>query len=148
MNLMRITQTQSLSSGALLLCSFLVLSACKASDPCPPGYEVQNAVCSPIPAPPKDGGSGSGGGGNDAGDSGTDSGTEPAPEPTIPTNFGDSCTDSSTCGGDSPICGAPDLPYCTNVSCGAGESNEGICPADWLCYAVNSGGITTVCLNL
>jgi hypothetical protein len=50
--------------------------------------------------------------------------------------FGKTCEVPADCGGDAPICAAPQLPICTQILCGVGEENEGACPAAWQCLSV------------
>lgn len=54
-------------------------------------------------------------------------------------DFGKSCTTASDCGGNAPICGAPQLPVCLNIMCSTGEVNAGICPATWTCFPAGGG---------
>lgn len=116
--------------------------ACDAKDPCGEGlYELPSYRCGDIPAVPEggaaetstaeaaagDAGDGEGGEGGEAGE---------AAAPPAPTNFGKPCAAMAECGGDAPICAAPQLPYCTQKDCKAGEANAGVCPAGFTCIKV------------
>jgi hypothetical protein len=107
------------------------LGACWETDMCDPGQVVQDDLCYPAPPPhvPK----------VDAGGTGDAS----APLDT----FGKACSAPGDCaGGNATICGAPQLPLCTQIDCLAGEANEGVCPAGWQCLTVPPN--PSVCLKL
>lgn len=105
------------------------LAACFAKDPCGAGLrEREDGLCSPITAAfttsP-----------GDAGDGG---------DAAVAPSFGKLCTAMADCEAAAPICGAPQLPYCTQIGCHPGEPNAGACPAGWSCI---DGPGTSVCVK-
>jgi hypothetical protein len=127
------------SKNALHLVSWLLalplsaplMQGCWDSDPCDPGQIVKDNLCydPPPPPPPK----------VDAG---------PLPEGSVPPQdtFGKSCSTQTDCaGGNAPVCGAPQLPICTQIDCQSGEANQGVCPSGWQCLTVPPN--PSVCLK-
>ena len=113
---------------------------CWASDPCEPGQVVRFDSCFPGPVATPDA-SGEGG----AGEGGSSEGSA-SEGGAAPSSFGKTCSTSTDCAAGSPICGAPQLPYCTQINCQAGEANAGACPATgWQCLKV--GANPSVCLK-
>lgn len=100
------------------------LGACWETDMCDPGQILKDNVCYPAPPPPpppKEGGAGE-------------------------DTFGKTCSTQEDCaGGNATICGAPQLPMCTQINCQAGEENQGICPSGWTCLTVPPN--PSVCLR-
>jgi hypothetical protein len=122
---------------AFLLTMGPTIVSCWSSDPCEPGQTVHFDACYPAqppvgaagaPSTPADGGVG-------------DAGAVPPPS-----SFGEKCSAAADCKAGSPICGAPQLPYCTQINCQDGEANAGACPAQgWQCLKV--GANPSVCLK-
>jgi|CZKU01.1.fsa_nt_gi hypothetical protein len=113
---------------------------CWASDPCDPGQVVRFDSCFPGPVATADasGEGGAGEGGSTEGGA-SDGGA-------VPSSFGKTCSTATDCAAGSPICGAPQLPYCTQINCQAGEANAGACPTTgWQCLKVGSN--PSVCLK-
>ena len=108
-----------------------VLGGCFVSTPCDPGYfENSELQCEAVPAPaPEASASAEGGAGGG--------------EAAAATSFGKTCAAQTDCSGDAPICGAPQLPYCTQVSCNPGEANAGVCPAGFTCV----GAAPSACIK-
>lgn len=140
------------SSRALLASAALVLAAtataCVAKDPCGDGlYELDNYRCAPLPAAPAaEAGAADGGAGatTSADDAGAEAATDAAPAPAA-SSFGKACAAATDCGGDAPMCGAPQLPYCTQIDCEAGEAHAGACPSGFTC--VHVPGYPSACLK-
>jgi hypothetical protein len=107
------------------------LAGCWDDDPCDPGQIFEDTVCKPAPAPPPQEGEG----GSPA--------TDPEPQESP---WGAACTTDADCAGDASFCPPSPFNTCTNIYCGAGEENEGICPADWVCLPAGGGIPTSVCL--
>jgi len=130
------------------LCALGCLSvSCKDDDPCDPGQVVMNTQC--YPAAAAGGSSSTDDGGTEAGASSESSAGASA---TPSTAFGDACMDkvgSSDCGGVAPVCA--DLTplgqsvMCTQINCGAGEANAGVCPSTFTCFA--PPGYPSVCIK-
>lgn len=60
--------------------------------------------------------------------------------------FGTPCSvGNSTCPADL-LCGAPEQPYCTQVNCGPGEENEGVCPVGMRCVPTVTNEPASVCV--
>jgi hypothetical protein len=98
---------------------------------CDPGQIVRDNVCyaAPVKAPPK-----------------VDAGPSDGAAATLDT-FGKSCQAAADCaGGNASICGAPQLPICTQINCDSGEVNEGICPTGWQCLTIAPN--PSVCLKM
>jgi len=134
-----------LAWAALALGSLSI--GCKDDDPCDPGQIVKNSQC--YPAPAAGGAAATGDGGAEAGAS-TEASAGAAGTPS--TDFGSACKDttgSSDCGGVAPICA--DLSplgqgvMCTQINCGAGEANAGVCPSTFTCFA--PPGYPSVCIK-
>lgn len=131
---------------AVLMAMWLLASACDPSDPCDPDYEEIHGACYPrrAPADTDDAAVGL----DDDGGSTTegDAAAEPPSDPYE--GFGDECEDASDCR-DGLICGAPQLPMCTQVNCMAEPS---ICPPDWTCFDTTGvspdPSVTSICLNI
>lgn len=105
-----------------------------------PDPNSANCIAAPPPAPDASAND-AGGATSDAGDAGDEAGA-PAQD-----FFGKTCASAADCGGNAPICAAPQLPYCTQINCSAGEANAGICPtAGWTCL-VTGGGNPSVCFK-
>ncbi len=122
----------------------LLVPGCWAKDPCGPGFVIQpNYTCQAIALPAD---AGSEGAAPDAApvEGGTSS-EAGAPEAAAPSSFGKTCAAMTDCGGDAPICGAPQLPYCTQINCQLGEANAGACPADYTCFT--APGYPSACLR-
>ncbi len=123
------------------------LTACDPSDPCDPGYYEEHGACRLF------GAAANGGDGDQADASQDDDGGESA-EPADASNadpyasFGDECAEQADCPSHL-VCGAPQLAYCTAVSCLADAST---CPPGWTCLDVTGSSpdpsVTSVCLNL
>jgi len=118
----------------------LALSACQDDDPCDEGQVYKYAGC--VPLPKATGGSTGSGGGSGDPEAGGGSGGAPTQ---AESQFGKACADATECGGDAPLCGAPQLPICTQILCLPGEMNEGACPADWMC--ISSGSNPSACVK-
>jgi hypothetical protein len=139
-----------LSVSALVFTATLAC-ACWAKDPCGEGmFLLTEGNCAALPAPPDaapDTGPlvalGSDGGGDAASDGGVDATSQV--EAAATSSFGKTCAAMTDCGGDAPICGAPQLPYCTQIHCQPGEANAGACPADFTC--ITPPGYPSVCLK-
>jgi hypothetical protein len=117
------------------------VAGCWSSNPCDPGQILRSDSCLPAPATPGDASSD---GGSDSGGS-IDAGGI-ADGRAAPSTFGMTCAVQADCaGGDAPICGAPQLPYCTQINCQAGEANAGACPSGWQCIMVAPN--PSVCLH-
>lgn len=120
--------------GAVLAAASAALAACEDDSPCDPGQVYRNSAC--YPAPTATGGSTGNPGDGAAGETSGET-----------SQFGKSCTSQDECGGDAPICGAPQLPMCTQINCAEGEANAGACPPDWMC--ISPGGSTpSACVKL
>jgi hypothetical protein len=138
-------------TAVAIVASSLVVQACWAKDPCGEGLVLQHegmciaaivadAAAEAAPAAPAtDAGDGEGGG-DAAGD-----GPAPAAEAAPPSSFGKTCAAMTDCSGDAPICGAPNLPYCTQINCQPGEANAGACPAGYTCFT--APGYPSACLR-
>lgn len=109
-----------------------LLLGCRDDDPCDPGQVYKDSNCLPIPT--GTGGSTAMPGSGGAGGTGSEA-----------SQFGKTCATADDCGGDAPVCGAPQLPICTQVLCAAGEANEGVCPPAWQCLTVAPN--PSVCVN-
>jgi hypothetical protein len=141
-----------LSVTALVVMAALA-SACWAKDPCGEGmFLLTEGNCAALPgaadAAPESGplvalGNDGGDAASDGGDGGSDA-TSPV-EAAATSSFGKTCAAMTDCGGDAPICGAPQLPYCTQINCQPGEANAGACPADFTC--ITPPGYPSVCLK-
>lgn len=134
-----------------LLAAVLVTSGCWDEDPCDPGQDLKDMYCYAAASGGSSGGSGvagsgEGGSSGEAGLAGASGAGGDAGAPPTTSTFGVACSSEAQCGGDAPIC-APPLGYCTNINCGPGEANEGICPEGWTCYPA-SGGNPSACLQL
>ena len=117
------------------ICSGLFAFGCWASNPCEPGDTIMMDSCYPAAAKPP--------AKTDAGPEVTGDGSAPA---TKEASFGKTCAAASDCAAGSPICGAPQLPYCTQINCQDGEENAGACPSSgWQCLKV--GNNPSVCLK-
>ena len=129
-----IYRERSRALAAMVFLGFLC-SACDPDDPCRGDYihNSRYAVCLPLPP--------------DGGTAEEDQGPAPEEDPSAedgdPTAerengdeipFGTTCATDDDCGGSAPYCvNEPIVLGCTNVLCGAGEANAGICPGDWTC---------------
>ena len=110
------------------------LVGCWEGNPCDPGQVVRLDQCVAAPTAPA---ASPDAGGESADATGVDA---------LVDNFGMTCASASDCaGGTAPVCGAPQLPVCTQVFCQAGEANAGVCPTGWQCVAVGSN--PSVCLK-
>jgi hypothetical protein len=112
---------------------------CWDDNPCDPGQVVRQDQCVAAPA--------STAAASDAGDASpaTDASGSGGDGSVVDT-FGKACTTASDCaGGNAPVCGAPQLPLCTQIDCQAGEAHAGVCPSGWQCLA--TAGNPSVCLN-
>lgn len=121
--------------GVLLGLGCVVFVGCWEGNPCDPGQVVRldQCVAAPTAAPTSS---------PDAGEPSADAAGGDAPID----NFGMTCASASDCaGGTAPVCGAPQLPMCTQVLCQAGEANAGACPMGWQCVAIGSN--PSVCLK-
>ncbi len=132
----------------LLVVSLSVLfltAGCWAKDPCGPGFVIQpNYTCLAIVAPADAAPEATAPAGDAA--TATDGGSEGgAAEAAAQSQFGKTCAAMTDCGGDAPICGAPQLPYCTQIDCQPGEANAGACPADYTCFT--APGYPSACLR-
>jgi hypothetical protein len=112
----------------------LSLAACDPSDPCDPGYYSDHFFCLQIDAsvgflPDEDAG---------------------GPDPSKNTAHGTPCSKPSDCGGEAPVCGAPQLPVCTTVECLV--DGKDMCPSGWTCLDVTRYAamlpVTSVCVML
>lgn len=124
-------------SIALLFLSSLIGVAtvgCDFDDVCGKGLVEDEMGFCRVPPTPEAG----------ASDGGADEGGE-AGAPAA-SSFGKTCASMAECGGDAPICAAPQLPYCTQISCEAGEANAGACPAGWQC--IKSGSQPSACVKM
>ena len=136
MNAQRRTVIFAASAVAL---GSLAAQGCWAKDPCGDGlvFLVAESSCvaaivadaAPEAARPVEAGA-------DAGEAGADGEAMGAPEAAAPSNFGKPCAAMADCGGDAPVCAAPQLPYCTQIHCMPGEANAGVCPAGYTCFSV------------
>lgn len=130
-------QRQGIFLGFVVSCLFI---GCQLDSACDEDESVEYGLCVPIPEGDGDGdgtggvmgdgdGDGDAGGAGGAGGDANGDGDAPVEE----ANFGADCTE----GGDECkgglICAAPQLPYCTQVSCAEGEANEGVCPSNMTC---------------
>lgn len=116
------------SMKILLLCAVSSwLAGCWDDDPCDEGQIFEDNVCKPAPPPS------AGQGGSPA--------MEPSEAP-----WGAPCTTDADCAGDASFCPPSPFNTCTNINCGAGEENEGVCPPDWICLPAGGGIPTSVCL--
>ena len=115
------------------------LVGCWEGNPCDPGQVVRLDQCVAAPAAPA--------ASLDAGEQNADAaGGDAAGGDASIDNFGMTCASASDCaGGTAPICGAPQLPVCTQALCQSGEANAGACPTGWQCVAVGSN--PSVCLK-
>jgi hypothetical protein len=118
-----------------------LIAGCWASNPCDPGQTVRFDSCFPLapPVAPPDGSTA-----GDASDGGSLEGSAGGGG-SAPASFGQTCSAASDCAAGSPVCGAPQLPYCTQIDCQAGEANAGVCPSGWQCLTV--GANPSVCLK-
>ena len=134
--------------GVFVLTGALLSAGCWAKDPCGDGFVLQSgntcqAALLPADAAPESGADVTPGDasaaleGGEAGDA--------APAAPAPSSFGKTCGAMTDCGGDAPICGAPQLPYCTQINCQPGEANAGSCPADYTCFT--APGYPSACLR-
>ena len=129
----------STAVAVLVLGPILVLvAACNASDPSGPGFELDSYGCLPIPAA-------AAATATDAAAAATDAGASEDDAAAVATSFGKTCTAMTDCSGDAPICAAPQLPYCTQISCNPGEANAGACPTGWTCM---NGGSSSACVKM
>jgi hypothetical protein len=140
----RLAARRSLLTGTLLLA---LTGACKDEEPCDPGQVSIGTVCFPAEAGGVAGtGAAQAGATSDA--AGAAAGGEAAAgEPGNPdASFGTPCETNTDCGGDAPVCATDPLFYCSELECGAGEANEGVCPEGWTClkYLDNP----SACVNL
>ena len=116
---------------------------CWPARPCDPGQRVVEDQCE---APPAAAAAAPG----DAGDSGAEvgdssSGAHEGGEAAVATTFGRTCTTAAECaGGDAPVCGAPQVPVCTQTDCLPGQAHAGVCPTGWMCFDYGGG---SVCLE-
>lgn len=120
--------------------------ACDPSDPCDSGYYEEHGACYPIRTT-ADAGDGDGDGDGDDEDAG--GGPTDAAAPSDPyEGFGDECGEQSDCA-NGLVCGAPQLPYCTQVNC---MDDLDTCPPEWTCFDTMGmspdPSVTSVCLNL
>jgi hypothetical protein len=104
-------------SALFFVLGALALAACDPSNPCDPGYYSDHFFCLQIDA--------SAGFMTDE-DAGSDSGKNTA--------HGTPCSKQSDCGGEAPVCGAPQLPVCTSVECMV--DGKDTCPSGWTCLDV------------
>ena len=111
----------------VLLAASAWLAGCWDDDPCDEGQIFEDHVCKA--APPPSGGQGG----------------SPAMEPDA-SPWGAPCTTDGDCAGDASFCPPSPFNTCTNINCGAGEENEGVCPSDWICLPAGGGIPTSVCL--
>ena len=129
----------STTFAVLVLGPVLVLvAACNASDPCGAGLELDSYGCLPIPAAAAATATDAAAAATD-GAAATDAGASEGDAAAATTSFGKTCTAMADCSGDAPICAAPQLPYCTQISCKTGEANAGACPSGWSCMSGPSG---------
>lgn len=143
MKLRQFGRTQRVLLSLLGVCAFVV--GCKDDEPCDAGEIVKNAQCYPASAA-----TGGEGGGTDAGTGPDAAAGAPSAQPDTP--FGSPCTDtvaSSDCAGIAPVCADLTLlgqtVMCTQISCGAGEQNAGVCPTSFNCFA--TPGYPSVCIK-
>lgn len=127
-----------LSSTALaivtLVAGTLAAAACQPTDPCGgEGVPTADRMGCVANAPSTDAA-----GDVEASDAGGDA--APASE----TEFGKACAAMADCPASAPICGAPQVPYCTQIYCKAGEANAGVCPAGFTC---TDTPVASVCLK-
>jgi hypothetical protein len=120
-------------------------SGCDPSDPCDPGYEEIHGACYKMQAP-LDASTDASGPDEDGGDDEPD-GEAPASPEDLYEFFGDNCSDESGCP-EALICGAPQLPMCTQVNC---LDDETLCPPDWTCTDISAFSpdpeVTSICLQ-
>lgn len=127
--------------AALLSASF---GGCDPSEPCDPGYYVEHGACYENPVVEDAGGDAQ----VDEDDDGGALSADAAPATDPYEGFGEPCQEQSQCPGDL-VCGAPQLPMCTQVNC---LDDDSVCPPDWTCYdtmgASPDPSVTSVCLML
>jgi hypothetical protein len=134
----------------LLLAAWLItgLCACEPSDPCDPGYKEVHGACFPIDGEEdaSEPGDAEDGDDEDGGSLMSDAEVEPPGDPYE--GFGDECADEGDCP-EGLICGAPQLPMCTQVNC---LDEPSICPPDWTCVdtagASPDPSVTSICLKI
>src|SRR5258708_24805015 len=88
---------------AFLLAIGSTLASCWASDSCEPGQTIRFDACNPAP-PPK--------GAAGAPSSTPLDGSVGEAGAAAPSSFGKKCSTAADCEGGSPVCGAPQRPYC------------------------------------
>jgi hypothetical protein len=131
-------------AGALIALLSAGQSACDPSDPCDPGYHEVHGACykDDEPRDASDDPSGGEDGGHEA-----DAASPDSPE-ALYEFFGDDCSDESGCP-DALICGAPELPMCTQVNC---LDDESLCPPDWTCTDISAfspdPNVASICLKM
>ncbi len=131
-------RTLTFAVAALVLAS-VAGPGCWAKDPCGEGlvFVVSKSTCvAAIVADAAPEAASKAEAGADAGEAGADGEAMGPPEAAAPSNFGKPCAAMTDCGGDAPICPAPQLPYCTQIHCLPGEANAGSCPAGYTCFTV------------
>jgi hypothetical protein len=126
----------------LPLVSLLALvGGCYLKNPCSVGFfENENGLCEAAPVPAEAGAAEAGAAEAGAAEAGASEGGAPAAS-----TFGKACTAQADCSGDAPVCAAPQLPYCTQISCQPGEANAGLCPAGFIC--VGGGAAGSACMK-
>lgn len=135
------THRRTVCFALVTLAAIAFAPACMVDNPCGAGlYETPGYRCAPLPAAPaSDAGPGEGGAAvaPDAPDADGGGGDAEASAPVEPasatSSFGKTCGAMTDCGGDAPICPAPQFPYCTQIHCEAGEANAGVCPTGFTC---------------
>jgi hypothetical protein len=138
------THARTAGMGAVIALFWVGLGACDPSDPCDDGYHEVHGACykdaelrdASVPSDDEDGGD-------------EDSADAEAPSPAdLYEFFGDDCSDESGCP-QALICGAPELPVCTQVNC---LQDEALCPPDWACTDISAFSpdpdVTSICLQM
>jgi hypothetical protein len=116
---------------------------CQPTNACGAGFaQGEDEQCRPVASPSADAGIPPTDGGNGV----VEDAAADAPTAPSGSSFGKTCASMADCGGDAPICGAPQLPMCTQIMCQAGEANAGACPADFTC--LSTPGNPSVCLKM